>query len=103
MEAKHTPAPWRVEPDSSHFDSLTTIANGSARVAEAAGRTLAECEANAHLIAAAPDLLEALKVAMEWISNWEPNFTDDPEWPADRDLIAAAPAKAEPSLSGEGK
>lgn len=102
MEAKHTPGPWRVEPDSSHFDSLTTIANGSARVAEAAGRTLAECEANAHLIAAAPDLLEALK-KLQLQALQSPDLLRT-EWGMQAlDAARAALAKAEPSLSGEGK
>lgn len=41
------------------------------------------------------ELLEALKLAMSWISNWSPSFTDDPEWAIDNATIQAAIAKAE--------
>lgn len=47
------------------------------------------------LMAASPDLLEALKEVMAWIANWSPDFTYDPDWPADRDRAEAAIAKAE--------
>jgi transposase-like protein len=46
------------------------------------------------LIAAAPDLLEALNRVMSWIDNWSPEFTNDEEWPQDRDAARAAIAKA---------
>lgn len=51
-------------------------------------------EANARLIAAAPDLLEALQEVMGWISNWNPNFEHDDEWPETRARVGAAIAKA---------
>ena len=49
----------------------------------------------ADVIEAAPELLAALKKVMEWIKNWDPNFAEDDEWPADRDAAKAAIAKAE--------
>ena len=52
-------------------------------------------EANARLIAAAPDLLASLKLAMTWISNWDPNFTQDADWPEASDQIRAAISRAE--------
>jgi hypothetical protein len=42
---------------------------------------------------AAPDALDALKKVMSWIDNWSPEFTNDPEWPADRDAARAAIAQ----------
>ena len=60
-EAKHTPGPWNVDKDMIRaVDPITSIAC-ICDVAWPLGN-LQECpEANAHLIAATPDLLEALK------------------------------------------
>jgi hypothetical protein len=44
---------------------------------------------------AAPELLDALTALMQWVENWEPNFTQDDEWPADRERFRAAIAKAQ--------
>ncbi len=41
------------------------------------------------------ELLKALEQVMSWIDNWSPNFTDDHEWPADRDAAIAAIASVE--------
>lgn len=110
-EVKWTPGPWWLEEDFDHIggvDHRVFVVNGPlpsgpvfcgiARIPAPAGDEM--LEANARLIAAAPELFEALKVAMTWIDNWSPDFTDDPEWPADRDLIRAALSKA--SIEGEG-
>lgn len=45
-------------------------------------------------IAAAPDMYEALKEVMEWIANWDPNFTRDCEWLETETKARAALAKA---------
>jgi len=64
--SKHTPGPWWLGRDPSHFGSLTSITGGSdstggiRSVAEVGGLDIDEAEANARLIAAAPDMLEAL-------------------------------------------
>lgn len=58
--AKHTPGPWTVPPDS----PADILAPDGQPVAVARGwlwRQHPECIANAHLIAAAPDMLEALR------------------------------------------
>ena len=66
----HTPGPWRVE-DEDH--GAIWIASDNAMYGDIAdlyhlfGKDVirkGDCEANAHLIAAAPDLLEALKGLM---------------------------------------
>ena len=44
---------------------------------------------------AAPELYEALKDVMGWITAWNPNFEHDDEWPATRDKANAALASAE--------
>ena len=64
--SKHTPGPWWLGRDPSHFGSLTSITGGSdstggiRSVAEVGGLDIDEAEANARLISAAPDMLEAL-------------------------------------------
>ncbi len=54
----------------------------------------AKHEANAHLIAAAPELYAALANVMQWIMAWDVAFQDDDEWKPDRDAAYAALAKA---------
>ena len=60
---KHTPGPWDVEHDTE------IIAAEGKWIAEADTRSInfvnGEATANAHLIAAAPDLLRACEVALE--------------------------------------
>lgn len=73
MKAKHTPGPWELTGDPCHFDTLTSVRGGPSEIR---GKGLkwrqlmveiggyadpATAEANARLIAAAPDLLEALQ------------------------------------------
>lgn len=41
------------------------------------------------------DLVAALKEVSAWISNWDPSFTQDEQWPETKAQIAAALAKAE--------
>jgi hypothetical protein len=72
MSAKHTPGPWVVNKDQSRCELGVDTAGGEwgiCLVADAAGETLDHSsenasEANARLIAAAPDLLEALRAFM---------------------------------------
>lgn len=70
MQHKHTPAPWSVVCDNLAFDTMTTVLAGeykegiwtknkmAVQVGGFAG--VEESEANARLIAAAPELLKAL-------------------------------------------
>jgi hypothetical protein len=70
--SKHTPGPWALRRDPSHFDSLTEITGGicgntkpfrsTLEVSIGGDTDIHTLEANARLIAAAPDLLEALEV-----------------------------------------
>lgn len=59
-QIKHTPGPWTADIDSSHHRAV--VRNGMEPLAEMwmTGKPQAEREANARLIAAAPELLEAL-------------------------------------------
>jgi hypothetical protein len=66
MEAKHTPGPWyrsinggTIRQESS--DLVVAMIDDGGHVSERDLIPTGQCEANAHLIAAAPDLLEALE------------------------------------------
>lgn len=100
MSAKHTPGPWdaRIQRGKDGRDLGWIIEHGNDRIGwsslayadtnREADATDPAREANARLIAAAPDLLEALKRAENWLSEWasaEPYLA----------IIRAAIAKAE--------
>lgn len=106
-ETKHTaatPGPW--ERQSMDDDGAVSIIGadlgglvGAALPwpTEIDSQDFSRVEANARLIASAPDLLEALKQVMGWISSWDPNFTQDDDWPETEHHVRAALAKAEGS------
>lgn len=79
MSAKHTPGQWRVNwgRDTSY---PLGVHNGKVNVVTAFGRCASpEATANARLIAAAPDLLAALKrLDASWTEFW-PKGPDVPE------------------------
>jgi hypothetical protein len=93
----HTPGPWRsliIAPN--NMDSGTTMVatpNGSGLAIDCAdsGLTFAESAANARLIAAAPDLLEALKGVLRVADRATDEF----------DAARAAIAKAAPEQVGD--
>lgn len=72
-KATHTPGPWKNSgPTWRHSSQCWSQAIRTPKVAEglavghtAGGSTREEAEANAHLIAAAPDLLEALQTGVD--------------------------------------
>lgn len=98
---KHTPGPWRVtdldqHPGiENHNESVSIIIFGYRKGLDTnpyddsgvRGKTRKEAIANAHLIAAAPDLLEALESIVECLE-----YSDDP--PACMAMARAAIAKA---------
>ncbi len=107
----HTPGPWEVQDPL--FDSVWIVQSGLephawsciASVRDDASEdafdrgasrpiSTAERDANAKLIAAAPDLLDALNEVMAWVDNWSPDFVQDGEWPETAELVKAAIAKA---------
>jgi hypothetical protein len=59
----HTPAPWQVSP----YGNITSKSLVIAKVEQMPGNYESEKQANAHLIAAAPDLLSALERAVSII------------------------------------
>jgi len=93
---KHTPGPWKVGiiPDT---ENVFVEASDGLIVCEVGGFVIGkeQAQTNAHLISAAPDLLDALKDVMAWIDNWDPSFTDDDEWDDTDNKVDVAIAKAE--------
>lgn len=68
-EAKHTPGPWQW---TQHFDPTISIyKDGFGQIARLYDSSAGTGKANARLIAAAPDLLDALKTIVEVIGNTE--------------------------------
>jgi hypothetical protein len=66
--SKHTEAPWKVadaEPlrlkGGCYYQAVFSLSDATYRPARAQGETAEECQANADLIATAPDLLRLLK------------------------------------------
>lgn len=93
-EAKHTPGPWTFDHD---WHRLPTVlgADGRHVCLIEKKREIAECKANAALIAAAPDLLTALKALR--IQALQSSVADPAnEWGREAlALTSAAIAKAE--------
>ncbi|WP_368648003.1 hypothetical protein ABRZ10_07185 [Castellaniella ginsengisoli] len=93
MSTQHTPGPW------AHRNGRIFAADREnltiAHVARAADGDYSP--ANAHLIAAAPDMHEALKSIREYLSRCPPHSEDrtGAEWGRMMDLSGAALARAE--------
>lgn len=62
---QHTQGPWEAREDSG-FNNLMIVSEEGLYVAEAMGSTRKNMKDNASLIAAAPDLLNALEFAFKW-------------------------------------
>lgn len=96
MSAKHTPAPWTAKNDGRNIISIQHSNNDPGAISMTLAKVTArmtwrsQAEANARLIAAAPDLLEALKAcdeAMSYMSEYDIPITL-------QDMVKAAIAKA---------
>jgi hypothetical protein len=81
MTAQHTPGPWIIHKSKCTFviQSSTepraglighVYAKGDLSADQSSYSKPEEAEANAKLIAAAPDLLEALRLAYKWSNDW---------------------------------
>lgn len=108
MSAKHTPGPWHwphdsndlcpVNPDPyrSAVSSILTADGGYGFLGSSTADTLAELDADRRLIAAAPELLEALREAMDAVKTfhgpdcWEIYEQHSPEMKRWRAVIAKA-------------
>lgn len=91
----HTPGPWTVE---HAWNGVSTIkgAHGKPILAvskyHVAGDGINHVEANARLIAAAPDLLRGCEAALAYLADPASRFTNNRQ--AATDIIRAALAKA---------
>jgi hypothetical protein len=99
MSGQHTPGPWEYTKAASsgdrgiHAEGTGIFAEAFADIRRAGENNSAEALANARLIAAAPDLLEALRWAAQNADQSEAGRDDD--WYAGLDRVRAAIAKAE--------
>lgn len=114
--SKHTPRPWKVEsstPDGARVVAIAPVAwcgaNSSFGVGTSQSISAKQARANAHLISAAPELLEALQVLMNLNDNHGLNFQKqefgfggemyqdriDRAWTRARTAIAKAKGKTE--------
>jgi len=84
--SKHTPGPWHVDAGDYKYHIYYSREQSDHYFAEVDGNDDDEAKANARLIAAAPDLLRALKHAVRW---------HDQLHQSDIDLMEKAIAKAE--------
>ena len=96
-QANHTPGPWNLGEEIDNFRSISVplwseFANVVVRL-EDDDRPYFRGEANARLIAAAPDLLEALTEAEAYMSIVEPR-SDKAEYGRTLGVVRAAIAKA---------
>ena len=73
-EVKHTPGPWQW---TQHFDPTISIyKDGFGTLARLYDSAAGTGKANARLIAAAPDLLEALKTLVPMLDEWHKEHPD---------------------------
>ena len=86
MTIKHTPGPWRVGTPPPNGEQCIGDSKGLMVAVATTGIALNETLANARMIAAAPDLLEAL----EGLLNALPSATTHPAIKAARAAIAKA-------------
>ena len=105
MKTPHTPGPWEIETakrfidDSKEtYDSLCVTFSSPLRaklICELGADTLPDNPHNAHLIAAAPDLLEALQFLLaDWIAINGDRITGS-RVPAEKAIAAIAKAKGQ--------
>jgi len=93
MNTKHTPGPWKIQNGKGEYEKVVTAENYIICRVYADSKDPGKWDyANARLIAAAPELLEALLSALEWWHSISSHFTmKEPAWVAQaRDAIARA-------------
>ena len=105
MGIKHTPAPWRVSSESPRIIKKDYRAIGSDAgflIASTMGHDNSgfyaseqEADANARLIAAAPELLEALEMCTKAMASVLPDFNPCDQAAYDKARAAIAKAKGE--------
>ena len=71
--ARHTPGPWRAMPDGA-IQKDAAMPTGAAVIAYTRHADEKTMRANARLIAAAPDLLAALRLLLDGLQTYAPEF-----------------------------
>ena len=96
METKHTPGPWKVDGTGMSVYSANERLDFAPMVAAACGneKSLSQLRADARLIAAAPEMLEALKLAQSCLVAFkfipgDRNSWEDYDESALSDVVAA--------------
>jgi len=74
---KHTQGKWELSIKGVAFYIEADTLNGEEHIAEVFGHSVSEVEANARLIASAPELLEALEECLDQLSSWQDNHEED--------------------------
>jgi hypothetical protein len=85
---KHTPGPWNY--DRSGYSLYVNSGRELVTALSMDGKRLETSEANARLIAAAPDLLEALKSVIAWLDAPDESAFSDSQLALARAAIAKA-------------
>lgn len=91
-ETQHTPAPWKVLHTENTNTYVTSERFGAICTIPHNAKHTEEHEANALLIASAPELLEALKVAQKFVNAYDEKIGVHPSV---KSQISQAIAKAE--------
>lgn len=78
MSTKHTPGPWKVKPFENEQGDFNIDSEYGYHIAETIGGLGNEEEANANLIAAAPDLLESLQAMVAMMDSGDEHGAGSP-------------------------
>lgn len=107
----HTKGPWRLENDGHVYILIGSSDEHLAEIelqflnefdTDSSGQFSRETgEANARMIAAAPDLLEAIKLSKKMLDIFLTNASQREAWGSELDLITSAIAKVE-GVDGKG-
>jgi hypothetical protein len=90
---RYTKGPWHVQKNADVYTHIVRDPTGHRIIAQLGQDTTEEIRANTRLIAAAPEMLEALKYLSAWIKHTVPTWTDEVE--RGLDMADAAIRKAE--------
>lgn len=98
--SKHTPGPWMLADDKTRVITNESVPDAEIADCESGfycSKNISECEANARLIAAAPEMLEALKAAEKRLhALWQADPNNYPQCePGECAMIRYAINKAE--------
>lgn len=110
MTSKHTPGPWAMNPVAAQIDAMPSLIPVCQLLWPTRQRSESETEANARLIAAAPEMLEALIQAAAHLSSGiqtnQGSHEEPPEpasqWDYEAGLMAGDLLRLVAKATGEG-